>query len=155
MKINLPVFKDEDMRHYHLSKLALGPDSVSPCVVQRLAPFSPMLSTPYKAIQGELLRSLGTDITLDGILTILDEHYNNVKALNALNQELFQLQMGEKETVSDWGVHLLRHHQILVASFLEHFPQGHITELKCEPFYTGLPKWFKAMVAYLKASADE
>ena len=44
------------------------------------------------------------DITLDNVLTILDEHYNNVKALDALNQELFQLQMGEKETVSDWGV---------------------------------------------------
>ena len=35
---------------------------------------------------------------------ILDEHYNNVKALNALNQELFQLQMADKETVLDWGV---------------------------------------------------
>ena len=40
---------------------------------------------------GELVRSSGTDITLDGILTILDENYNNVKALDALNQELFQL----------------------------------------------------------------
>ena len=43
------------------------------------------------------------DITLDDILTILDEHYNNVKALDALNQELFQLHMVNKETVSDWG----------------------------------------------------
>ena len=62
-----------------------------------------MLSTLYKAIQG-LVRSLETDITLDGVLIILDEHYNNVKALDALNQELFQLQMGGKEMVSDWGV---------------------------------------------------
>ena len=45
------------------------------------------------------------DITLDNVLTILDEHYNNVKALDALNQELFQLQMADKETVSDWGIH--------------------------------------------------
>ena len=50
---------------------------------------------------GELMRSFGTDITLDDVLTILDEHYNNVKVLNTLNQELFQLCMGEKETVSD------------------------------------------------------
>ena len=42
------------------------------------------------------MRSLGTDITLDDILTILDEHYNNVKALDALNQELFLLQISEK-----------------------------------------------------------
>ena len=52
---------------------------------------------------GELVRSLGTDITLNGMLIVLDEHYNNVKALDALNQELFQLQMGEKETASDLG----------------------------------------------------
>ena len=35
------------------------------------------------------MRSSRTDITLDNVLTILDEHYNNVKALDALNQELF------------------------------------------------------------------
>ena len=40
---------------------------------------------------------------MDDVLTILDEHYNNVKALDALNQELFQLRIGEKETVLDWG----------------------------------------------------
>ena len=50
-----------------------------------------------------MVRSLGTDITLDDVLTTLDEHYNNVKALDALDQELFQLQIGEKETVLDWG----------------------------------------------------
>ena len=43
------------------------------------------------------------DITLDDVLTILDEHYTNVKALDALNQELFQLWMVDKETISDWG----------------------------------------------------
>ena len=41
------------------------------------------------------------DITLDDVLIILDKHYNNVEALDALNQELFQLCMGDKETVSD------------------------------------------------------
>ena len=57
------------------------------------------------------------DITLDDVLTILDEHYSNVKALDALNQELFQLQMVDNETVSDWSIHLSRHLQVL-ASFL-------------------------------------
>ena len=95
------------------------------------------------------------DITLDNVLTILDEHYNNVKALDALNQEPFQLHMGEKETVSDWGVCLLRHLQILTASFLECFPLDHIVELKHDHFYSRLPKWLMAMVAYLKVSANE
>ena len=39
----------------------------------------------------EVVRSLGTDITLDDILTLLDKHYNNVKAVDTLNHELFQL----------------------------------------------------------------
>ena len=62
------------------------------------------------------------DITLDDVLTILDEHHNNMKALDVLNQELFQLWMVDKETVSDWGVHLSRHLQVLVASFPNPFP---------------------------------
>ena len=48
--------------------------------------------------------SSGTDIALDEVLTILDEHYNNVKALDSLNQESFQMRMADKETVLDWGV---------------------------------------------------
>ena len=34
---------------------------------------------------GELVQSSGMDITLDDVLTILDEHYYNMKALDALN----------------------------------------------------------------------
>ena len=45
------------------------------------------------------------DITLDDILTVLDKYYSNGKALDALNQELFQLQMDKKETVSEWGAY--------------------------------------------------
>ena len=42
-----------------------------------------------------------------------------------------------------------------MASFPEHFPQDHIVELKHDCLYGGLPKWLKAMVAYLKASTNE
>ena len=95
------------------------------------------------------------DVTLDGILTILDEHYNNVKALDALNQELFQLQMGKTETVSDWGVCLSRHLQFLADSFPDRFPLDQVAELMWDCFYGGLPKWLKKLVAYLKATPNE
>ena len=104
---------------------------------------------------GKMVRSLGTDITLDDVLTILDEHCNKVKALDALNQQLFQLCMGKKETVSDWGVCLSRHLQVLVASFPECFPPDHIAKLRHDCFYSGLPKCLIAMVAYLKASTNK
>ena len=55
-------------------------------------------------------------------MTVLDEHYNNVKMLDTLNQELFQLWMAGIETVSDWGVCLSRHLQVLAAPFLTAFP---------------------------------
>ena len=80
------------------------------------------------------------DITLDDVLTILDEHYNKVKALDALNQELFQLQMVDKETLSHWGICLSRHLQVLATSFPDHFPPDHVAELKRDHFYSRLPK---------------
>ena len=58
---------------------------------------------------GELVWRSGMEITLYDVLTILNKHYNNVKVLDVLNQELFQLRMTDKETVSDWGVCLSRH----------------------------------------------
>ena len=54
--------------------------------------------------------------------------------------------MADKETVSDWGICLSRHLQVLAASFPEHFPPDHMAELKCDHFYGGLPKCLKAMV---------
>ena len=33
-----------------------------------------------------MVRSLGMDIMLDDVLTILDEHYNSIKALDALTR---------------------------------------------------------------------
>ena len=101
------------------------------------------------------MRSSGMYITSDNVLTILVKHYNKVKALNALNQELFQLQMADKETISDCGICLSRHLQVLAASFPEHYPPAHVAELKCNHFYCRLPKCLKAMVAYLKASMQE
>ena len=40
--------------------------------------------------------------------------------------------------------------QVLAASFPDRFPPDHVMELKRDHFYGGLPKWLKAIVAYLK-----
>ena len=121
MKINLPVFKDEDAKDaVTYQSLEVGSNGVSTCRGhgQNLLPYAIRSLQGYS---GKLVQSSGMDITLDDVLTILDEHYNNVKALDALNQELFQLQMAGKKTVSDWGIHLLKHLQVLAASFPDHF----------------------------------
>ena len=57
------------------------------CRDHTLLPYAIRSSQGYP---GELVQSSGTDITLDDVLMILDEHYNNVMVLDALNQELFQ-----------------------------------------------------------------
>ena len=151
MKINLPIFKDEDAKDavtYQSWRWDLTVYRHAGCRDHTLLPYA------IRSIQGypgELVLSSGTDITLDDVLTVLDEHYNNMKALDVLNQELFQMRMADKETVSDWGVCLSRHLQILAASFPDHFPPECVVELKRDCFYRGLPKQLKAMVAYLKA----
>ena len=117
------------------------------CRDQMLLPYAIRSLQGYP---GELLQSSGMGITLDDVLTILDEHYN-MKVLDALNQELFQLWMADNETVSDWGICLLRHLQVLTASFPDHFPPDHVAELKRDYFYGRPPKQLKVMVAYLKA----
>ena len=52
--------------------------------------------------------------------------------------------------VSDWGIFLLRHLQVVVTSFPNRFPPNHVAELKSDHFYGRLPKELRAMVAYLK-----
>ena len=63
--------------------------------------------------------------------------------------------MADKETVSDWGICLLRHLQVLAALFPGCFPPNCVANLKHDCFYGGLPKLLKAMVADLKASLQE
>ena len=141
MKINLPIIKDEDTKDaitYQSWRWDLTVYHCAGCRDHTLLPYGIQSLQGYP---GELLRSSGMDITLDDMLTILDEHYDNIKALDALNQELFKLQ---KETMSDWGVCLSRHLQVLTAFFWELFPPDHVAELKCDCFYGRLPKQLKA-----------
>ena len=122
MKINLPVFKDEDAKDaitYQSWRRDLTVYQHAGCRDHTLLPYTIWSLQGYPS---ELVWSSGMDITLDDVLTILDEHYNNVKAFDVLKQELFQLWMVDKENVSDWGVHLSRHLQVLAASFPDHFP---------------------------------
>ena len=106
MKINLPVFKDKDAKDtvtYQSWRWDLTVYQHAGCRDCTLLPYAIQSLQGYP---GKLVQSSGMDITLDDVLTILDEHYNNLKVFDALNQELFQLWMADKETVSDWGVHL-------------------------------------------------
>ena len=96
MKINLPIFKNEgakDAVTYQSWRWDLMVYWGAGCRDHTLLPYA---IRSLQGFCGELVWSSGTDITLDDVLTILDEHYNNVKALDVLNQELFQLQMADK-----------------------------------------------------------
>ena len=122
MKINLPVFKDEDAKDAVTYQSWRWDLTVYQCVGCRDHTLLPYTILSLQGYPGELVWSSSMDITLHNVLTILDEHYNNVKVLETLNQKLFQIRMADKETVLDWGVHLSRHLQVLAASFLTAFP---------------------------------
>ena len=140
MKINLPIFKGEDAKDAVTYQSWRWDLTMYQCAGCRDCTLLPYAIRSLQGYPGELVQRSGPDITLDDVLMILDKHYNNVKALDALNQELFQLQMADKETVLDWGIHLSRHLQVLAASFPDHFLPDRVVELKRDCFYGRLPK---------------
>ena len=91
MKINLPVFKDEDAKDAVTYQSWMLDLTLYQCAGYRDCTLLPYAIWFLQGYPSELVHSSGTHITLDDVLTILDEHYNNVKALDALNQELCQL----------------------------------------------------------------
>ena len=78
----------------------MGFNGVLMCRVQDCT-LLPYAIRSLQGYPGQLVQSYGMDITLDDVLTIVDKHYNNMKVLDTLNQELFQLWMADKETVLD------------------------------------------------------
>ena len=99
MKINLSIFRDEDTKDavtYQSWRWDLAMYQCAGCRDHTLLSYA---TRSLQGYPGELVWSSGTDITLDDVLMILDEHYNNVKVLDVLNQELFQLWMADKETI--------------------------------------------------------
>ena len=86
MKINLPIFKDDDAKDavtYQSWRWDLTVYWHAGYRDHTLLPYAIRFLHGYL---GELVWCSGTDITLDDVLMILDEHYNNVKVLNMLNQ---------------------------------------------------------------------
>ena len=150
MKINLPIFKDEDAKDAITYQSWRWDLTVYHCAGCRDCTLLPYAIQPLLGYPRELVQSLGMDITLDKVLTILDEHYNNVQALDALNQELFQLWMADKEIVLDWGIYLLRHLQVLAASFPECFPPDHVAKLKHDCITVGYPNILKPWLPTLR-----
>ena len=85
-KINLPVFKDENAKDAVTYQSWRWDLTVYWCAGCRDHTLLPYAIRSLQGYPGELVQSFGTDITLDDVLTIPDEHYNNVKVLDALNQ---------------------------------------------------------------------
>ena len=96
MKINLLIFKDKDTKDAVTYQSWRWDLTVYQCAGCRDCTLLLYAIRSLQGYPGELVWSSGTDITLDDVLMTLDEHYNNVKALVMLNQELFQLQMADR-----------------------------------------------------------
>ena len=86
--IILPIFKDKDAKDAVTYQSWRWDLMVYQCAWCRDHTLLPYAIRSLQGYPGELVWSSGVDIALDDVLTILDEHYNNVKALDALNQEL-------------------------------------------------------------------
>ena len=86
-----PIFKDKDAKDavtYQSWRWDLMVYGCAKCMDHTLLPYAIRSLQGYP---GVLVWSSGMDITLDDVLMILDKYYNNMKVLDVLNQELFQL----------------------------------------------------------------
>ena len=82
MKINLPIFTDENAKDavtFQSWRWDLMVYRHAGCRDQTLLPYA---TRSLQGYPGELVQSSSTDITLDDALMILDKHYNNVKVLD-------------------------------------------------------------------------
>ena len=148
MKINLPVFKDEDTKDaitYQSWHWDLTVYRHAGCWDHTLLPMPFIL---YKVIWGSV-RSSGTDILLDDVLTILDEHYNNVKAFGCFESGTLSSMNGWERQYWTGGVPV-ETPPGSCGIIPRTFPSGPHNWAEVWPFYGGLPKWLKAMLAYQK-----
>ena len=106
MKINLPIFKDEQSKEI-LTYCTWQWDVVIPrrsgCGDQAVLPH---MYQSLKGFPGELAQSLGKDATLQEVLQVLDDHYGVVMTFNALHKELYMLLQGYQEGMSEYGIQL-------------------------------------------------
>ena len=85
MKINLPIIKDKDTKGAVTYQSWRWDLPMYQCAGCRDCTLLPYAIRSLQGYPGELVQSSGTDITLDDMFMILDEHSNNVKALDVLN----------------------------------------------------------------------
>ena len=74
MKINLPIFKDKDTKDAITYQSWRSDLTVYHCVGCQDHTLLPYVIWSLQGYPGALMLSLGLDITLDNVLTILDEH---------------------------------------------------------------------------------
>ena len=98
----------------------------------------PYIFCSLQGFPDDLARSLGKDVTLSDILQMLDKHYGVVMMFNALSKGLYSLKQGSRESVAEFGVHLLQQVQILQLEYQGKIQPEHVEEMKCDCFYEGL-----------------
>ena len=96
MKINLSVFHDEnakDAATYQIWRWDLTVYQHAGCKDCTLLPYAIWSLQGYP---NELVQSSGMDIILNDVLTILDEHYNNMKALGCIESGVISTMDGRQ-----------------------------------------------------------
>ena len=130
VKVNLPLFKDKKTKdavkysswQWDIAIFChLGWDD------QHLLPY---VFWSLQGSPGDLVRSVGEDVTLNDVLRTLDRHYGMVMMFNTLSKELYSLKQGSGENMAKFGVCLLHQVQIHLLDYLERIQQEHKQEMK-------------------------
>ena len=116
----------------------------------RDADLLPRIINSLRGAPGEMLASLGVDVTVDAILRTLDNYYGNALSFDALTSEMYSMSQLENETAGDYSTRVKDVVSFISELFPVQLPPESVPERLRQRFYHGLRPRYKNALAYLK-----
>ena len=116
----------------------------------RDADLLPRIINSLRGAPGEMLASLGVDVTVDAILQTLDNYYGNALSFDALATEMYSMSQMENETAGDYSTRVKDVVAFISELFPVQLPPETIPARLRERFYFGLRPKYRNALAYLK-----
>ena len=151
-KIELPVFNGDDGSDpssvsYRTWRFDVEIFRMNDCKEKELLP---RVILSLRGQPGEMIRALGTNSTLEQVLSVLDGYYGDVLTADGLVQELYSISQRSGETASNFGMRIERVVAVISRLFPEEIPPETKGIKIRERFFAGLKAEYKRALKFLK-----
>ena len=110
----------------------------------------PRVIASLRGAPGEMVRSLGTRVSLATILKTLDGYYGDVLTADGMIQELYTISQNEGESVAEFGMRVEKVVSMITELFPDELDPGQKLDKIKNRFFAGLDPEIKSAIAYLK-----